>query len=608
MEPESYEQHNYEKLVIENVADIIVITDLNFLVQSWNPIAEIYYGIPEAAAIGKRMHELIQLSFPLTTVEQAFIDLQKNKIWQGEVSFTNKTGETFFFSQTVKYAVNDAGEQIAVVAVGRDITEKRKAEQKLVQSEQFYRTLTADSLDITLLLKADGQITFSTPSIKRLLGYEIGDIIGTSAFQYVHPEDFGWALTSFEREVKENPEIKFIVVRLRKKDGGWLWCMIRGHNLLSNPYINAIVVYIHDDTPRKLATEALKQSEKRFRTLIRDLHIGVLLQNPQGIIEMTNNAMSKMFDVTEEEILGSKIWELYGDVIHEDGSAFLQTERPSFIAMQSCQLVKDVVMGVWDKKKKEYIWILLSAEPILDESGNLVNIVCSFTDMTERKKLETKNVAHQRQLAQATIDGQEKERLEIGKELHDNIGQQLTTVKLFLDLAKTSSNVENAEMIALALKGISDVINEIRAMSRSLVPPSLKDLGFIDSVNDLLDSLRCTQALKIELDYFEFNEDLLPENKKLALFRIIQEQLNNIIKHAAAKNVFISLNCAGENILLQLKDDGSGFDISKIRKGLGLSNIINRAELFGGKVEIISSIGEGCQVKVWMPHTATTNL
>jgi signal transduction histidine kinase len=269
-------------------------------------------------------------------------------------------------------------------------------------------------------------------------------------------------------------------------------------------------------------------------------------------------------------------------------------------------------MGVWNKRKQERIWIIITADPIVDEAGKLVQVVCSFTDITQIKKLEKKSLgekmAHQRQLAQATIDGQEKERQEIGKDLHDNIGQQLTTVKLLLDLAKTSATGEAHRMMEMAVKGVTDIINEVRSISRSLVPSTLKDLGLIDSVNDLIDSLRHTQAINIELDYFGFDEDFLPENKKLSLFRIIQEQLNNIIRHANAKNVGIGIRCTGKQITLHISDDGAGFDLGKIRKGLGLSNIMNRAELFGGSVEIVSYPGKGCEIKVWMPHSQANTI
>ena len=596
----------YDELVLQNVSEIVVITDLNFQVQVWNAMAEKTYGIPAAAAIGRHMQDLVQFRFFGTTREEAVRMLQLKKLWKGKVAFTDKKGETFYFFQTIKFITDSAGNEVGIMAFGHDITARELAEEKLVQSEQFYRTLIADSLDLTLLLNENGEITFATPSITRLLGYTETEVLRTNAFQYIHPEDLGWALQSFEREVEENPEIKFIVVRVLKKNGEWVWCMIRGHNLLTNSSINAIAVYIHDDTPRRKASEALKESERRFRKLIKDLQIGVLLQGADGKIEMTNSAMCRLFDVTEEEVLGNKIWELFTDVTHEDGRRFLQSDRPSFKAFQTRTLVKDVVMGVWHPKRRERLWIMINADPILDEAGTVVNVICSFMDITERKKMERKSfaekIAHQRQLVQATVDGQEQERLEMGKELHDNIGQQLTTIKLFLDLAKTTADEKTAHMLNMALRNMSEVINEVRSISRSLVPPSLKDLGFIDSVNDVIESLRTTQSISVELDYFDFDEDKLPDNKKLTLYRIIQEQLNNIIKHAKASQVYIMLRLTGGNILLQIKDNGIGFEMEKIKRGLGITNIFNRAEIIGGNVLVNTSPGTGCEVNVCLPH------
>lgn len=599
---------NYDELILQNVSEIIVITDTDFCVQSWNTIAEKFYGIPANEAIGRSMGDMISFTYHDTTLAEAIQVLREKKVWRGKVSFSTKAGDTFYFLQTVKYITDNDGREVGIMALGHDITDKQRAEDQLVKSEQFYRTLIADSLDLTLLVDDRGEIIFATPSITKILGYSEEEVLHTNAFQYIHPEDQDFALHSFEREVDENPEIKFIVVRVLQKSGNWLWCMTRGHNLLHNPGINAIAVYIHDDTPRKKASDALRESEKRFRNLIRDLQIGVLLQGADGKIEMTNSAMCKLFDVTEKELMGGKIWELYPDVSHEDGRRFLQSERPSFKAAETRMLVKDVVMGVWHTARRERIWIMVSADPILDESGNVVHVICSFMDITERKKLEKKSfaekIAHQRQLVQATIDGQEKERHEMGKELHDNIGQQLTTIKLFLDLAKTTAVDNTLKMVNMALSNVSDVINEVRSISRALVPPTLKDLGFIDSVNDLIDSLRTTRAINVELDYFEFDEDQLPENKKLTLYRILQEQLNNILKHAKASNVTIMLRLTAGNVLLQVKDDGVGFDIEKVKKGLGITNIHNRAELFGGKVLVITSPGGGCEMNISLPHNA----
>ena len=599
---------HYEDLVLQNVSEIIVITDLQFTIQSWNGVAEKFYGIPAAEAIGRRMNELVLFTYHGTTIEKALEDLKQYKEWRGKVSVTTQQNETFYFLQTVKYILDNEGREVGIMALGHNITDQQKAEDQLVKSEQFYRTLIADSLDLTLLLNAEGNIIFASPSIGRILGYHEEDVLHTSAFQYIHPEDLVWAFQSFEREVEEDPVIKFIVVRVLQKNGDWLWCNIRGNNQLNNPAIGGMVLHIHDDTPRRRFTDALRESEKRFRNLIRDLQIGVLLQDAAGKIEITNSAMCRLFDIGEEKLQGGKIWEIYTDVVHEDGRRFLQSERPSCKALQTRRLVKDVVMGVWHAGRRERIWLMVSADPVLDEAGNVQNIVCSFADITERRKLEKKSfaekLAHQRELTRATIDGQEKERLEMGKELHDNIGQQLTTIKLFLDLAKHTADEKTMEMLSMALRNMTAVINEVRSISRSLVPPTLKDLGLMEAVNDLIDSMRAVQPFTIELDDLHFDESQLPDNKQLALYRIIQEQLNNIVKHARASHVSVTLRLAAGHVLLRIKDNGIGFDSNEVKKGLGIANMHNRAELFGGHVVLASSPGNGCEINVSLPHVA----
>lgn len=594
-----------QRLVLENVSDIIIITDLHFKVQFWNPIAERFYGIPAAAAIGRSMNDLVRFTFHNTTQEEALHVLLAQKLWQGEISFTSATGEGFYLFQTVKYITDSAGNDVGIMAVGRNITDCKRAERQLAQSEKFYRSLISHSLDVVLLINHRGIITFASPSIKNLLGYEPEEALGTSGFGYIHPDDLKWAQQAFFKEVEENPDVKFILIRLRKKSGDWLWCMARGNNMLHTPHVNAVAVYIHDDTPRKQATDALRRSEKHFRSLIRDLQVGVLLQDPEGKVLLTNNAMTRILGMKEEEIAGGKIWEHYPSVVHEDGRPFALEERPSYKASQTLCLVKDVVMGLRHKTTGKEIWIVVSADPVMDAEGALRNIVCSFTDITEGKKRErkatAKKIAHQRQLAQATIDGQEQERLEVGRELHDNIGQQLTSIKLVLDVAKTAAGNEAACLISTALKSVMNVIDDVRTMSRSLVPPTLKDLGLIDSINDLLESLRTAQTLKLSFQHDGFDEDSLAENKKLALYRIVQEQLNNVLKYACAQNVCIRLSNEDEHVRLQLTDDGVGFDLHNVRRGLGLTNIANRSELFGGRTQINTAPGKGCTLNVWLP-------
>ncbi len=606
-EKQKQEQLRYQATILENVSDIVVTTDLDFIIMEWNKTAEKYYERSAEEAIGRKAGELLQFNYAHTNMEEAFRELLDKGFWEGEVSRVNKAGETLYFLHTVKYLHDVHGSHIGYLAVGRDITERKKIEEQLLKSEQFYRTLIADSLDGMLLVNEEGNISFASPSVRHVVGYNAEELMGKNIFSYVHPDDIAAAIDSFQKEIIESPVVKFVTVRVKNKSGEWTWCTVRGHNLLKNPNIKSLVVYFHDDSLRKQANDALKESEARFRHLVKDLQTGVLLQDSEGNILMSNNAMFTMFGAREEDLLGRQIWNLYSDTIKEDGSKFELEERPIYQAMYTKKMIKDVVMGVWHPGRKEHIWLILCADPILDNKGNLTHVVCSFTDITERKKMDLKilndGINHQKELTQATIDGQENERREIGKELHDNIGQQLTTIKLFLDMAKTTADDNTNEMVSMALKGVSDVINEVRAMSRSLVPYTLKDLGLVESIEELVESIRVTQLLQIRFRLVDFDDHLLPDNQQLTVFRIVQEQLNNIVKHAGAKKVSIELASIKNMVILKIKDDGAGFDLKKVRKGLGFMNIRNRVELFGGTTTIVSEPGKGCLLTVSFPHS-----
>ncbi|MGZ5192218.1 MAG: sensor histidine kinase, partial [Flavisolibacter sp.] len=146
-------------------------------------------------------------------------------------------------------------------------------------------------------------------------------------------------------------------------------------------------------------------------------------------------------------------------------------------------------------------------------------------------------------------------------------------------------------------------INEIRNISRSLVPPSIGDLGLIESVEDLVESIKATKKIYIEFCHEDEIDSLLGQKQKLMLFRIIQEQVNNVLKHAEAKNLIIELMIDANMINLAVSDDGKGFDYEKVKnnKGAGLQNIASRTELFNGKINIVTAPGKGCTLNIHVP-------
>ena len=243
---------------------------------------------------------------------------------------------------------------------------------------------------------------------------------------------------------------------------------------------------------------------------------------------------------------------------------------------------------------------------IFNLEGKPTRLVGSMMDITERKELEKRlvkqEVDRQKLIAQAVVNAQEKERAEIGKELHDNVNQILSTSRLYLELA-TNDEKERINLIKRSYDNIYDAINEIRSISRSLVPPSVGDIGLIESIEDLVENIRATKKLYVEFYHEGDIDNLLGQKQKLMLFRIIQEQINNVLKHADAKNVVIELMIDGHVVNLAVSDDGKGFDFEEVKnhKGVGLQNIASRTELFNGKINIVTAPDKGCKLNIHVP-------
>ncbi|MBO9571050.1 MAG: PAS domain S-box protein [Chitinophagaceae bacterium] len=231
------------------------------------------------------------------------------------------------------------------------------------------------------------------------------------------------------------------------------------------------------------------------------------------------------------------------------------------------------------------------------ENGKTIGFQALGTDASERKRGE---LERQRLVTEATIMAQEKERAEIGRELHDNINQILTTTKMYLDMALTEKDISE-ELTIKSHENISTAIEEIRILSKSLVPPSLGDIGLKEAVLEMIDNLRYSQKLDIKLKTSGLSKLLIPDKIKLTVFRIIQEQMNNILKHAKATAAEIKLMGSKEELEVIIADNGVGFEPKKRMKGIGLMNITSRAEVHNGDVDILSSPGNGCTLKISIP-------
>jgi len=248
----------------------------------------------------------------------------------------------------------------------------------------------------------------------------------------------------------------------------------------------------------------------------------------------------------------------------------------------------------------EYAYIYDRGYILRDNNGKAYRMIGAAQNITERKKLEQEILDQQKAISQATIDTQEKERTEISKELHDNVNQLLTTTKLYLDLALSSPELKD-ELVKKSSANISNAIAEIRTLSQSLMIPSLGDLGLVDSIEDLVENMNITKKINAVFVCKDLVETDLNDNQKLALFRIVQEAFNNVVKHAEATLAIVEIKNQNDLIELMIKDNGKGFDVLNSRKGAGLNNIRNRVYLLDGELTIDTQPGKGCTLVVELP-------
>jgi PAS domain S-box-containing protein len=245
---------------------------------------------------------------------------------------------------------------------------------------------------------------------------------------------------------------------------------------------------------------------------------------------------------------------------------------------------------------------LISKAFIIRQEGRAVRIIGAIQDVTAQRKLqaELNKVKVKKEVVKSLHALQEKERKSLSAELHDNVNQMLTSCKLMLEYVG-ESNQAAPGLLKKCQQNLQRAINEIRKISHELNPSVLEDIGLAEAIEELIEKINITGKLKI---YFKNNLSdglTLKEEAKITLYRIIQEQLCNILKHAGASKVLLMLSYKEGTVLLSLEDDGKGFDVQKVKQGLGLKNIRDRVAYYAGTYSIVSEPGKGCKVDVKLP-------
>ena len=350
------------------------------------------------------------------------------------------------------------------------------------------------------------------------------------------------------------------------------------------------------------AQKTLESKAQNYRLLFEGnpMPMWIISKSTLEILNV-NQAAVEHYGYTLSEFLALNSKDLRPEEDHEKYVQFINDEKN----------IHSNNRGIWRHKKKDgtIIMVDVTADNIIyhDQPARLI----LANDVTEKLNAEAQLVRHrvmqQELISETTLQVQEKAREELGKELHDNINQILASTKLYLEMAKGENISLVQEAIDKSYDNVNLAIMEIRRLSKQLVAPAL-ETSLVDVIKDLSEEIQAITPINTSLIIDNFHEHLVNDNLKLVLYRIIQEQVNNILKHAAASDVHITIATEHGIVYLIIWDNGIGFDTAKKSKGIGLRNIDSRVKFYDGEVNLTSQPGKGTRLEISVPLERKTEM
>lgn len=366
------------------------------------------------------------------------------------------------------------------------------------------------------------------------------------------------------------------------------------------PLPEGLFILSTDVTDQKLAKKRYRETQERYQTLINSV---------DGIVWEADTETFAFSFVSQqaERLLGYPVERWTNDPNFWTDHIYEEDRKWAADYCRQCTL---------EQKSHQFEYRMIAADGRIVWMRDVVSIRMKdnkpvmlsgiMVDITEAKQMEQvladKMISQQKLSTEITILAQEKERNQLGLELHDNINQLLSVVRLYLGMMKANGETDMS-IVDKSYIHLEEAINEIRKLSHSLVAPSLGKDGLKEAMNELVETV--SNANNISILFFaddDYPTNGIDKNKELMLYRITQEQLTNIIKYADAREVSIHLNQVDSYIHLSISDDGVGFNVEETGTGIGLKNINSRVDFYSGKMQLTSSPGEGCTLEVYIPN------
>jgi len=503
--------------------------------------------------------------------------------------FSDGKGQWRWVETTVSNFLGQPGID-GLVVNARDVTERKLQDDRI----RRLSLVAGASQNAILLTDLEWNVTWVNNAFLELSEFSEAEVVGRYTY-----EIFGGA----NLDLSANRRIGEMLLRGRhiqrelefvSRSGRRFWIEIQVQPVrdeTGRPL--QYLVISRDISERKAAEKKLELSEKRFKTLVQHGSDIIVIIAPDSTFKYVSDNIRHILGYEPEFLIGKSAF----DMLHPDDL------KAAFNGVQN--IIDNNMSNKWVQhrfrnSRGEWIWLESKGTNHLKDAlvdGILVNARDIHERVTLEQQLEAELFSRQKEITAAVIKAQELERSQLGLELHDNVNQVLTTVKLYNEMLLSGIGNEK-ELLIKSTQYIQDCINEIRSISKRLSAPTLGNITLRDSICELVESINLTNRLEIRFRSSGLEDYPVGQDLHLTVYRIVQEGVNNIIKYAAATLSTIEIRVADNHLCVRIEDNGKGFDPDARNNGIGLTNMRTRAENLNGRFSIRSAPGAGCRIEI----------
>jgi PAS domain S-box-containing protein len=348
-------------------------------------------------------------------------------------------------------------------------------------------------------------------------------------------------------------------------------------------------------------------STEKCMSVIDAVADGILLFDQSGVFFGCNPSAERILGLTCNQMRGKKLNEMGWHFFRENGSRFPEKSLPPSVTLRTGKPCKDVIMGI-SRQEGNITWIKVNSEVLASETQPFA-IMFSFSDISEHKRQQEalqQSYSALRELSFRLQHAREVERANIAREIHDELGSTLTSIKF--DLSWSAEKSGNRAQLEDIFKGLDSAIQSVKRICTSLRPAILDDLGLLAALEWQLGQFGKKSGIRCKIET-KGKEPVVPQDVATGIFRIFQETLTNIARHAEAANVKVEFKANERDIVLAVSDDGKGIDPKKTAasKSLGILGMIERAQALGGALSVQAAKPRGTRVTLSVPLERRTS-